>query len=465
MIKNEKQLRSARAQLARLADALASLATKPDDGWLDLELRTVRSQITELEQQVADYEGLKTGAVAVGQVGSLDDLPRLLIRQRIANGLTQKDLAALLGMKEQQIQRYEADDWATASLKRLIEVADAVGLSVGKVAPAPWGDGPQLERTINRSLAKKGISAEFLDRRFRPAQSSDSGDLLDLTARLSRVYGWRPSDIAKGNLAEPELALAASFKMPKRTNESRTHAYTVYSQYLALLTLDATSSVTPVSLTTSSKEMRQRILEHHDEVSFEAVLDTAWRSGVPVLPLADPGAFHAVLWRAGRRNVVVLKQQNRTPSRWVFDLLHELRHGAEQPEAEVYGVIDDEETDAADKSERTANQFAGNILLQGRAERLAEEAAARAGGAVNMLTRVVAQVADDNDVSAADLANYIAYRLSSQGINWWGSAQRFQDVGNDPWRTARRRFLEECDLSKLAALDRDLLLQALEEAA
>jgi transcriptional regulator with XRE-family HTH domain len=51
-------------------------------------------------------------------------LPGALIRSRIAAGLSQKDLGERLGMKEQQIQRYEATDYSGASFSTLSAVVN-----------------------------------------------------------------------------------------------------------------------------------------------------------------------------------------------------------------------------------------------------------------------------------------------------------------------------------------------------
>jgi transcriptional regulator with XRE-family HTH domain len=56
--------------------------------------------------------------------------PQALIQGRIAAGLSQKELAERLGLKEQQIQRYDATDYASASLTRVCEVARSLGLKV-----------------------------------------------------------------------------------------------------------------------------------------------------------------------------------------------------------------------------------------------------------------------------------------------------------------------------------------------
>ncbi|MFX8106508.1 helix-turn-helix transcriptional regulator, partial [Acinetobacter baumannii] len=63
-------------------------------------------------------------------VGNLDALSDLLIAARIARGMTQKDLANFLGLKMQQIQKYEADQYQTASLRRIATIAEALGLDV-----------------------------------------------------------------------------------------------------------------------------------------------------------------------------------------------------------------------------------------------------------------------------------------------------------------------------------------------
>ena len=49
---------------------------------------------------------------------------------RIAAGLSQKELAAKLGLKPQQIQRYEADNYQGASLGRVNAILRALGVKL-----------------------------------------------------------------------------------------------------------------------------------------------------------------------------------------------------------------------------------------------------------------------------------------------------------------------------------------------
>ena len=156
----------------------------------------------------------------------------------------------------------------------------------------------------------------------------------------------------------------------------------------------------------------------------------------------------------------MLKQQNRTLSRWVFDILHEVRHAGEEPAEAEYGVVDDD-PDADEDAEVAANQFAGDVLLDGRAEALAQECVEAAKGRVEYLKSAVPRVGARNGVQTADLANYLAYRLSLQNINWWGAATNLQSGDEDPWAVAHDQFFRRADLRALNELDRGLLSQAL----
>ena len=54
----------------------------------------------------------------------------LLIEYRIKSGLTQKEFAALLGIKEKQLQRYEANNFGSVIFKDLLRFLEAVGLEI-----------------------------------------------------------------------------------------------------------------------------------------------------------------------------------------------------------------------------------------------------------------------------------------------------------------------------------------------
>jgi ribosome-binding protein aMBF1 (putative translation factor) len=95
------------------------------------------SQLTELREQLAEYDALREGKLEVLELDSLEQLPEALIRARIAAGLTQKQLAARLDMREQQLQRYEATRYSGATLSRIQAIADALGVRIHKRVTLP----------------------------------------------------------------------------------------------------------------------------------------------------------------------------------------------------------------------------------------------------------------------------------------------------------------------------------------
>jgi HTH-type transcriptional regulator / antitoxin HipB len=133
MIQNERQYRITQAKLREFEQLLSDL--DPEDpnlhprqviGWTNSYNLTIR----QLKQEIAEYDRLKTGNISTFILGSLDDLPTTLIKARIAAGMTQKELADKIGVREQQIQRYEASHYSCASFERLKTIALALNIEV-----------------------------------------------------------------------------------------------------------------------------------------------------------------------------------------------------------------------------------------------------------------------------------------------------------------------------------------------
>ena len=55
----------------------------------------------------------------------------------------------------------------------------------------------------------------------------------------------------------------------------------------------------------------------------------------------------------------------------------------------------------------------------------------------------------------------MAFRLSLQDINWWGTANNLQTKGEPPFNIARDILLTRVNLAKLSLYDRELVLQAM----
>ena len=145
MIKNERQYRITKAHAEKFLLALRNIRADTDESYAlhprlrQLQEEALKSQLGDLEEELREYEDLKEGRFAFEKLEGISDLPKLLIRARIASGLTQRDLAGRLQLKEQQIQRYEASDYASASFTRIKEVVSALGIEVDDILSVDEG--------------------------------------------------------------------------------------------------------------------------------------------------------------------------------------------------------------------------------------------------------------------------------------------------------------------------------------
>lgn len=340
-------------------------------------------------------------------------------------------------------------------------------------------DPPRLSiPALLKRLKKAGLDSRLLRRLFprnlrdhvNSFVESGAGNeqvlAMDVAKIVSRVFGWS-LDVTLDPATPLELCAdaidTARFKLPARASGQWLLAYTAYAHTLVIILLDATKNLPRRPLPTSAADIRDALKAQYGSVTFEHALHYTWSLGIPVLPLRDSGAFHGACWRIDGRNVIVLKQRVRSLARWLFDLIHELVHLGTKPEQTNLSIIEYESPDAKRLSieEGEANRIAGDVILDGRAEELAQMCIAVAQGKIPWLKRAVTTVATSQHVAVDALANYMAFRLSLQGEKWWPTAIGLQNTDVDPWQVARRVLQEQVDFSSLGHLDRALLEQAL----
>jgi len=480
MIKNERQFRITKAQAEKFRAAIKSLEPAPPDESVHpllrkAELDGLRSQLADLDREIEEYAHLRSGRRSQVKVDQFEDLPRALIQARIASGLTQEQLAAKLKLKPQQIQRYEATEYQSASLSRVAEVVHVLGVRVAKDILTPRAEASIP--ALLRRLGEVGLQRDFVVRRLLskpPAALEDQVEdmssnevALEAAEAVNRIYGWSPAAVFGGGALQVEggASARARFKLPARVRKAGLGAYVVYAHYVALLVLEGTMDLGLQPLPRDPREVRREILAKYGELTFETAVKYVWALGVPIVPLNDPGGFNGACWRVKGRNVIVLRQRTRSAARWLHDLLHEYFHASHAPDLEEHPVIEDSEmseTRRKSPEELQATRFAGDVVLDGRAEELAERCVAVAKNSVERLKGAVPHVAKQAGVSVEALANYMAFRLSLQGINWWGAATNLQEDGVGALCSPRDLLLSRVRLAELNPIDRDLLLRALE---
>jgi HTH-type transcriptional regulator/antitoxin HigA len=128
MIKSDAQRERTVAQIEGFRQALA----KVEEGTLGKRSKAVRgsyeSMIRQLEDELHEYDQLKSGELALPLVERLDQIAPFIARIRIAKGISQTELARRLGVSKQVISRYEENEYQTVAMARLQEILDAIGI-------------------------------------------------------------------------------------------------------------------------------------------------------------------------------------------------------------------------------------------------------------------------------------------------------------------------------------------------
>jgi HTH-type transcriptional regulator/antitoxin HigA len=131
-IKNERQYRMAMTRLTTseggLEEVRATGASMPEPIG-EAYVAAYVGNIDELRADIAEYEAIRDGQ-AVIEIKDLSDLPLAMIKKRIQLGLTQRELAERIGAHEQQVQRWEDNEYQGVQFDTIERVADALEIAL-----------------------------------------------------------------------------------------------------------------------------------------------------------------------------------------------------------------------------------------------------------------------------------------------------------------------------------------------
>jgi HTH-type transcriptional regulator/antitoxin HigA len=128
MIKSDAQRDRTLAQIEGFRRALAK-ADEEKPGKRSAAIRgSYESMIRQLEDELCEYDELKSGVLNLPQVERLSQIAPFIARIRIAKGVSQAELARRLGVSKQVISRYEEGDYQTVAIARLEEILDVIGI-------------------------------------------------------------------------------------------------------------------------------------------------------------------------------------------------------------------------------------------------------------------------------------------------------------------------------------------------
>ena len=415
---------------------------------------------TDLEISWMDLRSQEDPAFAEFLIRTADDEARQvgarLRALRESRGLTSKQVAQTAGIAPMSLSRIELGrhDVVYRTLRKILA---AMGLTLHDLAAAPAEvDVDSLEER----MVETGVS-ERLVQRISNALGRNADRLADAT---ERIFRWAPEDLLAGGRPELDAAPIALGHFKSAANQSPESAtYTLWAYWIALL-VDQAVVRAPAEIPENPYAIREDILASYGRLRFEDLLHWCWDQGVAVLPLRDPGEFHGAVWAIQGRAVIVLKQSTPWESRWTFDLGHEMAHLSRHIDDKNPSVVEVAEIDpvsADEGDEQEASDFAGELLL-GNPDQLARELSERTEHSLPRLKKEVRSLAAEQGIEVDALANYMAWRLSLEGEDWWSTAASLQDDSGNAPILAREMLLVRIDWSLLDDDDAALLRAALD---
>jgi transcriptional regulator with XRE-family HTH domain/Zn-dependent peptidase ImmA (M78 family) len=405
-----------------------------------------------------------------------------LKRLRERKGIKNIELAERSGIAAQTISRIEKGhtDVGFSTLRKLLA---CMGYSLKDLATEEMELQSESGQDMNYNsllgrLGRLGLDSNLLVNKIIPknihaalsATNIKHPNLLlnEAVSYISTVFGWTQDEIWKSNnLQIPTNAFAeALFKMPANANINQIKAYAHYGYYLSKVSLKALIVKEPKEYPQDTKEFKTILIEHYAGLDLESILRYAWDMGIVVLPLNDSGLFHGASWNIAGRHVIIVKQNTKFHSRWIFDLLHELYHVFDHLQEQNTSIVEIGEispfSDDESVREREANSFANLVLFDGKAEEFAQESVEGAKWNLKSLGGSVRKVAKQRNVREDSLANYMAFRLSFQNQNWWAQANSLQIQEPHPFQIATNIMRQNISFNKLNPIESNLLKMAID---
>lgn len=442
----------------------------------EIEIESIRNQVWALESEIKDYESLWGSRAEIPSLQSFEEIPSALVRARISLGLTQRDLAERIGVAEQQIQRYESEEYQSASVGRIRELIRALGLT-------PPHSLEELASGITvgelmKKLQDVGLEPEFVMKRLLPSplatelsSKNKSDKANEVGIRVATVVGpifrWSSNEILGHSplVMNPASLGSVQFKARTNVNATRMNAQAFYAHYLALLTLQASEGLPLVKLPNNPYRIHESVSKLMGSLSLENCIKYVWSLGIPVLPLNEPVGMQGAHFRETGRDIIILNSRTDSPARWLFDLFHEFWHAAKHQDRVEEQVLMMEDLDSMSKDEKSeeheANLFAAAVLLGVNPSKTVRECVENARGNLLMLKRSVEEVARRRDIPADLLANVVAFRLSEDGHDWWGTARNLERSVPGIQQTAARILVQFIDPTRISVPDLNLLGRAL----
>lgn len=468
MIKNNIELKISQESLTQFLSSLQDINydetfQKQSPKKQEIYRKALEGEVENLQRQIKEYELLRSGKLHDIMSDKFTELPINLIRARIARGYDEKYIANKLNIDVSDYAELEDELFAEVDTATLIKLIGILNIEIPKELQRMFTiDSDQIKRNITSSLGS--LFDKIIPCELKEEYNLTNG-YLKLYSSLKKIFNNHIDEILTGLKITNYRFVNARYKTPKGTRDELVYLYTSYAEFIARefsKLLDTPNQ----KLTTDPIEFREIVIKKYGKLDLESCISHLWDLGIPVLPFEMSGGFHGACWRFNGRNVIVLKQQSKSYSRWLFDLLHEYWHATQEPdrlerETVDFGEVLSHNTD--DQEELDANKFAEEVIFRGKSEDLFEECINSTNGNIKYLKSAVQRVALENKIDVGSLANFTAYKLAQEGQSWWGAAHNLQKSGS-PYSLASDILNSRVDSSMLYSLEDPLEQELIENA-
>lgn len=358
-ISTERQAREAEEAIAELDRALSSeQAIQSIVEGLPKEVveGVCRSLTTDRRERVAllqAYQQARSGNFSLLKEQAGSDPGAFLIVARIIRGLSQKDLARKLGLREQAIQRWEAEKYRSISLSNFQKVAQSLGVR--------W----QMQDTVSS------------DGQWPPVYDVTKGDLTKVL-RHARENGWLETNDASDENATATLVRYVGDHVNRYGTPSllRTGLNVVdHTHDWSLLSWKAQVTRRAETVIASAKPKYRPIdvawlinlvrLSQFDDGPKRAV-DLLLEHGIILIAESQIAGMSVdgAAFLADDVPVIGMTLLRDTVDNFWFTLLHEVAHVILHYRTGLSsGFFDDVTSPDVDEFEEEANRFASNLLI------------------------------------------------------------------------------------------------------
>lgn len=430
-----------------------------------LELDAINSIIQDLEAQIEKYNKIISREYEYNTIDSFDQLPEYIIGKRIQIDLDESTLAGMLGIDVEYYKWLEENNFYGISdilLQKLLDILD-----IKNAENILSEENVKNFNIVLNNMKILGITEDFIKqvinidiKEIKNLIKQKSTNAIYAASRFiyyfKNIFGFNLNeDITDINPLERSFNVA--FKKPINIKEANLNITTGYAAYIASLAAKKYETKSKI-INADPIDIRSNIIQKYGEVTLESCVDFIWELNIPLLPIDIKGGFHGACFDFDGIRVIVINQQHRLVSRWKFDLLHELYHALTM-EQNFYIECSDREQ-LLNKNEIRASRFANYVIFGSEAETYLQIAVEEAGGDIRFLKSTLPDVAERYNLNIDDFANYAAYRLTMQRINWWGTAKNLQKIINDPYDILLEHFVSNIDIGVYNNFERRVLFSS-----